>query len=393
MPFACSPEFRSMVVEQMRDGRSVAGLARELEMHESTLHRWKRQDRVDRGLISGVGTAESARLREARRRIRELEAELAAAKRASELFEEGREGRVVRPKEIYPIVEALGAEGHGLKASCRLLGVSGSGFFHWRGRPLSARAVRRAWLADVVTEIWERSRRTYGWRRIQAELAEVHGHVANKKLLRSVMREHHISGLPRPKARRRDLTRTPTTADLVNREFSRDGPNLLWMTDITEHPTREGKLYCCAVLDAWSRKVVSWSLDRRPTAAMVNSALAMALHSRGPRPGAVVHSDHGTQGGFKWSSQRLDVEVCDGQAVGVVGDADGETGDEVAGASADSSGCGAGVLGEDRRGAHERGRGDRVRGVGSRRIALVPRTWGNANSRAGSVDGALPVLQ
>ena len=108
-----------MVVEQMRDGRSVAGLARELGMHESTLHRWKCQDRVDRGLISGVGTAESARLREARRRIRELEAELAAAKRASELFEEGREGRVVRPKEVYPIVEALGAEGHGLKASCR----------------------------------------------------------------------------------------------------------------------------------------------------------------------------------------------------------------------------------------------------------------------------------
>ncbi len=67
------------------------------------------------------------------------------------------------------------------------------------------------------------------------------------------------------------------------------------MTDITEHPTREGKLYCC-VLDAWSRKVVGWSIDR-PTAAMVNSAPAVAVTSRKPPPGAVIHSDHGTQAG------------------------------------------------------------------------------------------------
>ena len=86
-------------------------------------------------------------------------------------------------------------------------------------------------------------------------------------------------------------------------------------------------------------------------------------------PGRLVnHSGRHRLGGFKWSSQHLDVEVCDGRQFGVVGDADGETGDEVAGASADSSGCGAGVLGEDRRGAHKRGRGDRVWGVGFRRI-------------------------
>ena len=225
---------------------------------------------------------------------------------------------MVRPKEIYPIVEALGAEGHGLKASCRLLGVSGSGFFHWRGRPLSARAVRRAWLADVVTEIWERSRRTYGWRRIQAELAEVHGHTANKKLLRAMMREHHISGLPRPKSGRRGLTRAPTTADLVNREFSRDGPNLLWMTDITEHPTREGKLYCCAVLDAWSRKVVGWSQDRRPTAAPPPPWSTPRSPWRST--GAVVHSDHGSQfTSWTFSQQVRSAGLV--QSLGTVGDA------------------------------------------------------------------------
>ena len=288
MPFSYSSEFRVKVLEQIRAGRSVAVLARELGMAESTLYRWKRQDRVDQGLAAGTSSFEGAQLQAARRRIKELEAELAAVKRASELFGED---RVMRPKDLYPIVEALGAEGHGLKASCGLLGVSASGFFYWRARPMPASAVRRAWLADVVAEIWVRSRHTYGWRRVQAELAEVYGHRASRNLALSVMREQHISGLPRRKSRRRDLSRAHTAADLVNREFDRDGPNQLWMTDITEHPTREGKLYVRAVLDAWSRKVVGWSIDRRQTTAMVNSALAMAIDSRRPRPGAVVHSD------------------------------------------------------------------------------------------------------
>ena len=94
-----------MVLGQLWAGRPVAELARDLEMHQSTLHRWKRQDRIDRGLISGVSTCESAELKAARRRIRELEAELAAVKRASELFDEK---RVMRPRDLYPIVEAFG---------------------------------------------------------------------------------------------------------------------------------------------------------------------------------------------------------------------------------------------------------------------------------------------
>ena len=79
MPFAYSSEFREMVLDQNRAGRPVAELARELEMHQSTLHRWKRQGRIDRGLASGVSTSESAELQAARRRIRGLEAEMTGA--------------------------------------------------------------------------------------------------------------------------------------------------------------------------------------------------------------------------------------------------------------------------------------------------------------------------
>ncbi|WP_420437583.1 IS3 family transposase [Candidatus Poriferisocius sp.] len=317
MPFAYSSEFREMVLDQMRGGRSVVVLARDLGIAESTLYRWKRQDLVDQGLVGGTSSSEGALLQAARLRIKELEAELAAAKRASELFGED---RVMRPKDLYPITEALGAKGHGLKASCRILAVSASGFFYWRQRPMLARAVRRAWLADVVADIWVRSRRTYGWRRVQAELAEVYGHRAGRNLLLSVMREQQICGLPRRQGRKSGRSPAETTADLVNREFDRDGPNQLWMTDITEHPTREGKLYLCAVLDAWSRKVVGWSIDRRATAAMVTSALAMAVASRRPAPGAVVHSDHGTQYTSWAFSQRLRKENLN-QSLGTVGDA------------------------------------------------------------------------
>ena len=83
-------------------------------------------------------------------------------------------------------------------------------------------------------------------------------------------------------------------ADRVDRQFARTEPNQLWVTDITEHPTREGKVYCAVVLDAYSRRVVGWSIDASPTAALVTNALGMAIETRTPA-GAVIHSDQGTQ--------------------------------------------------------------------------------------------------
>jgi transposase InsO family protein len=103
-----------------------------------------------------------------------------------------------------------------------------------------------------------------------------------------------IKGLPgnrRPKPRHQ----TPTAGDLVNRSFTRSQPNQLWVTDITEHHTREGKVYCAVVLDTFSRRVVGWSIDSTQTAALVTNALGMAIANRSPQAGTIIHSDHGVQ--------------------------------------------------------------------------------------------------
>jgi transposase len=108
MPYAYASQFRATVVEQVRDGQSVADVAVSLEVSASTVFRWVRQGRVDRGELSGPSTVETAELRAARRRIAELEAELATVRRASELFAQG---RVVPPKALFKIVEASRVKG------------------------------------------------------------------------------------------------------------------------------------------------------------------------------------------------------------------------------------------------------------------------------------------
>jgi len=142
--------------------------------------------------------------------------------------------------------------------------------------------------------------------RIRAALMREQGMVVNKKLILSIMRELGIKGLPGPKKHKKNLVNEATEEDLVQRNFTVDRPNVLWLTDITEHPTREGKVYCCAVLDAYSRRVVGWAIDRRCETALVNDAVLMASESRKTGPGSIIHSDHGSQGEFIWSSQHLD---------------------------------------------------------------------------------------
>jgi putative transposase len=186
--------------------------------------------------------------------------------------------------------------------------VSVSGFYVWRKRKPSARAVRHAMIADVVREVHDASRQTYGVRRVHAELLLGRNMTVARCTVELVMRRLGLAGLPgRPKFKK--IANAPTAEDLVNRDFARSEPNRLWLTDITEHRTREGKVYCAVVLDAFSRRVVGWSIDSSQTANLVVNALGMAIENRQDE-GVVIHSDHGTQTRLGRSDVDSALRVC-----------------------------------------------------------------------------------
>ncbi|MCM0622758.1 IS3 family transposase [Nocardioides sp. BSK12Z-4] len=197
------------------------------------------------------------------------------------------------------------AEGLAVQVACNVLGVSESGFYEHRKRPPSERSIRHAMLTDLITQIHVESHGIYGGRRVHAELTLGCGVVVAHNQVQLLMRRAGLAGITGRRRWKRVLPDNIAT-DRVERQFSRSGPNQLWVTDITEHPTREGKVYCCVILDTYSRRVVGWSIDSSPTGALVTNALGMAIDSRldkSVEPGTIIHSDQGVQGGFNWSSQ------------------------------------------------------------------------------------------
>ena len=185
-------------------------------------------------------------------------------------------------------------EGLPIEVACRVLAVSCAGFYAWRFRPPSARAVRHAWLTDVIREVHTASYCSYGAKRVYAELVLGRGIRVGHNAVAMLMQRAGLAGR-NGSPKRRGMPGIATARDLVDRKFHRDGPNQLWVTDITEHPTREGKVYCAVVLDAFSRRIVGWSISHSPNAALTSNALGMAIEQRDAARGTtVIHSDHGT---------------------------------------------------------------------------------------------------
>ena len=203
--------------------------------------------------------------------------------------------------------------------ACRILGVSRSGYYDWLGRPPSARDEANTLLLKHIKEVHKDSRETYGWPRVHAELMLGRGLAVNHKRVARLMREAGIQGLYRRRYRR-GPTGPATEDDLVKRNFTVEATDLLWLTDITEHPTKEGTLYCAAVMDAYSRRIIGWSIAHHMRTELVIDALGMATLRRRPEDGAtILHSDHGTQYTAWAFGQRLRAAGLLG-SMGTVGD-------------------------------------------------------------------------
>jgi putative transposase len=285
------PEFPARVVDLVRSGRTLLSLSKEFGVTDTTIRSWVRQADLDRGRrTDGLTTEEKQELSRLRKEGR------AAPQGARH---PGKSRGLVRPRggdaqEAFRFVRTSQAV-HAAAVVCRVLGVSASGYHAWRTRPPSRRATEDAELIQRIKAIHAMSDGTYGAPRIRAELADVDGRQVGIRHIARLMRKAGIANVSR---RRFCVTTTrdgaPASPDLVARKFDADGPNELWVADITYVPTSAGFLFLAVVIDVWSRKVVGWSMATHLRTELVLAAFDMAVTQRQP-VGVVRHSDHGTQ--------------------------------------------------------------------------------------------------
>ena len=194
-----------------------------------------------------------------------------------------------------PLVVELAAEGIPVRLSCSVLGFFPQALYKWRAEPVCERDLGDAHLVNAIVDI-DSDDPEFGYRFITDELEAAGRRVSERRVWR-LCREHWIWSTTTKKGRRGGKGRPGPAVhdDLVRRDFTAAAPDRVWLTDITEHPTSEGKLYCCCVKDVFSNRIVGWSVNDRMTAQLAVAALRTAVARRRPAATVVVHSDRGGQ--------------------------------------------------------------------------------------------------
>jgi putative transposase len=179
---------------------------------------------------------------------------------------------------------------------CQVLEVSENGYYNWRKRGKSQRKRDDEQLTERIEDAYYQNRGLYGSPRIHVELQEQGLHCGRKRVAR-LMQEHELSA--RKKKRKPRTTNSnhefPVAPNLLEQDFTADAPDKKWMSDFTYLETREGWLYLAGVIDAYSRKIVGWSMSEHHDAELVHAALQMALLQRQPGAELIHHSDRGSE--------------------------------------------------------------------------------------------------
>lgn len=183
-----------------------------------------------------------------------------------------------------------------VRLMCRCLQVSPSGYYDWQARPSSARAQDNARLLVRIREIHQDSQGVIGAPRMHEDLS-AEGETASLNRIARLMAAHGLAGWPRKQKKRqgRPAIRPVDVRNLLERDFTALEPETKWVTDITEIPTLEGKLYLCVVLDLFSKLVIGWSMHHRQDRHMVIRAVEMAVWQRQGGWSVILHSDRGSQ--------------------------------------------------------------------------------------------------
>jgi len=208
----------------------------------------------------------------------------------------------------FRLIEAERAS-HSVPLLCKLLGVSKSGYYAWRNRLPSERSRLDAVLSEKIGMIHRNSRATYGAPRVHAELGAIGIRCSRKRVAR-LMRQENLRGCLRGRRMKTThrLALRQAAPDLVERNFSSQQPDRLWVADITYVRSREGFVYLAFILDVCTRRVVGWSMATHLRTEIVVDALQMAIARGKPSPGLVHHSDRGVQYTSLSFSKRLEDE-------------------------------------------------------------------------------------
>lgn len=197
---------------------------------------------------------------------------------------------------MFSLVTDLACVGVPVAVACGVLKFSRQAYYQWLAHPVSERALVDAYAIDAALD-FHADDPGFGYRFIADELAAA-GHTVSERRVWRLCRQQRITSAHSRKRGKAARPGPPVHDDLVRRDFTAEAPNRLWLTDITEHPTAGGEVYLCAVMDAWSRRIVGYSISDRMTARLAVDALTMAVARRGGQAavaGCVVHSDRGSQ--------------------------------------------------------------------------------------------------